>query len=96
MHYKAYPAELSRLNRGQLNELRKEHFILGKHPFDFQSVSHLAYGDKGMNMMAPVGSQKGTQKSSVQIGDPSLAKTYFQTTYEVSNQARPIGNVSSL
>lgn len=95
MHYKYYPHEQSKLNREQLNELRKEHFILGKHPSHFQSVTHLAHGDKGMNVSAPVGNRQGTQASSVQIGNPAFTKTFFQTTYELANQTRPLGDVSS-
>lgn len=95
MHFKYYPqGESGKLNRDQLNELRKEHFIYGKHPPQFQTVNQSTYGDKGMLHSAPSGNRQKTQSSSVQIGDPSMAKTYFQTTYEVSNQARPLGNVS--
>ena len=93
MHYKYYPGqETSKLNRDQLNELRKEHFILGKQNTRFQSVTHAAHGDKGMNKPDLLGSKTGFQRSSVKIGDPNLAKTYFQTTYEVSNQSRPMAN----
>jgi hypothetical protein len=93
MHFKHYPGhDNSKLNREQLNELRKEHFILGKQSTRFQSVSHMSHGDKGMAPSELQGSKQGFQRSSVRIGDPNLAKTYFQTTYEVSNQSRPLGN----
>lgn len=95
MHYKYYPqGETSKLNREQLNELRKEHFILGKHPAQFKSVNQIAYGDKGMAFVPPVSNRHATQASTVTIGDPSQARNFFQTTYEVANQARPLGNVS--
>jgi hypothetical protein len=95
MHYKYYPqGDSGKLNRDQLNELRKEHFIYGKHPPQFTTVNQTTYGDKGMLSNAPSGNRQGTQASSVQIGNPSLAKNFFQTTYEVSNQSRPLGNVS--
>ena len=95
MQFKNYPnGNSGKLNREQLNELRKEHFIFGKHPNNFQSVSHIAHGDKGMNMLQPIGSKKGNQASHVQIGDPNYDKNFFQTTYEVANQSRPLGNVS--
>lgn len=94
MHYKHYPGSSSgKLNRDQLNELRKEHFIFGKHPNNFRSVNQITYGDNGMNMSQPIGNKQATQSSSVQIGDPKLAKTYFRTTYEQANQLRPLGNV---
>ena len=54
MHYKYYPEGNSgKLNREQLNELRKEHFIYGKHPPQFQTVNQTTYGDKGMLHSAP-------------------------------------------
>jgi len=93
MHYKNYPhGESGKLNRQQLNELRKEHFILGKHPNHFRTENQIKYGDNGINMVAPVGNRQMTTTSSVKIGDPKLAGTYFRTTYEQANQERPLGN----
>jgi hypothetical protein len=95
MHYKYYPqGESGKLNRDQLNQLRKEHFIFGKHPPQFKSVTQMAHGDKGINTVDAIGNRQKTQSSSVRIGDPNQAKTFFQTTYEVANQSRPLGNVS--
>lgn len=95
MHYKYYPqGQSGKLNRDQLNQLRKEHFIFGKHPHQFKSVNQLTYGDKGMAAVDPVSNRHATQASSVRIGDPNLAKNFFQTSYEVANQSRPLGNVS--
>jgi hypothetical protein len=95
MHYKYYPqGDSGKLNRDQLNELRKEHFIFGKQPTQFKSVSQIAHGGYGLNAQRPIQDRTKTQSSSVKIGDPKLATTYFQTSYEVSNQARPLGNVS--
>ena len=94
MHFKYYPqGETSQLNREQLNQLRKEHFILGKHPSVFRTVNQATYGDHGMNAVAPVGNRQVTTASSVKIGDPNFNKTYFQTTYEVANQSRPLASV---
>ena len=93
MHYKYYPdLESTKLNRQQLNELRKEHFIFGKQQPRFQSVSHLSHGNKGVQSNPLAGSKQAFQRSSVKIGDPNQAKTFYQTTYEVSNQSRPLGN----
>jgi hypothetical protein len=93
MHHKYYnQGGTGKLNREQLNELRKEHFILGKHPSQFKSVNQLTYGDKGINTSDAIGNRHATQASSLRIGDPSLANNFFQTTYEVANQSRPIGN----
>ena len=95
MHYKYYPqGDAGKLNRDQLNELRKEHFIFGKHPTQFKTVSQIAHNGYGLNAQRPIQDRTKTQSSSVQIGDPKLSNTYFQTTYEVSNQSRPLGNVS--
>lgn len=92
MHYKYYPSGQSgKLNREQLNELRKEHFILGKHPSQYKSVTHMAHDEKGMARQDALGSRKAFQASSVRLGDPELSKTFFQTTYEVANQAKPLG-----
>ena len=94
MHYKYYGwGETGKLNREQLNELRKEHFILGKHPNQFESVSHSVHGDFGFNMENPIGDRWKTMSSSVQLGDPKLKSAFYQTTYEVSNQSRALGNV---
>jgi hypothetical protein len=54
----------------------------------------MAHGDKGINTVDAIGNRQKTQSSSVRIGDPNQAKTFFQTTYEVANQSRPLGNVS--
>lgn len=93
MHYKYYPqGESGKLNREQLNQLRAEHFILGKHPSQFRSVSHTAHGSMDINASKPIGNRQSTQASSVQLGDPKLSSQFFQTTYEVSNKSRPIGD----
>ena len=85
-----------KLNREQLNDLRKGHFILGKHPNQFMSVSHSAHGDLGFNMEKPIGDRLMTQSSNVQIGDPKLKSAFYQTTYEVSNQNRSLANVRNM
>ena len=94
LHYKYYPqGESGKLNRDQLNKLRNENFIYGKHPTEFKSVSQIAHGGYGLIGQRPIQDRIKTLSSSIQIGDPKLATTYFQSTFEVSNQSRMLENI---
>ena len=55
LHYKCYPqGESEKLNRDQLNKLRNEIFIYGKHPAEFKSVSQIAQGGYRLNTQRPI------------------------------------------